>query len=145
MGIPFELITLLGSTFLGGVMKLWGMKQQDKMAQNKALLERAGLRKKAVAEAREFQNEGYMFTRRTIALTATFSIILLPKLAALFTQTPVIVGWTHFDPGFLFFSEGKEVLDWYAMKGLVITPLDTHLMSSVIGLYFGGSIVGSRR
>jgi hypothetical protein len=25
--------------------------------------------------------------------------------------------------------------------GVVITPLDTHLMSAIIGLYFGGSLV----
>jgi hypothetical protein len=25
--------------------------------------------------------------------------------------------------------------------GVVITPLDTHLMSAIVGLYFGGSLV----
>jgi hypothetical protein len=25
--------------------------------------------------------------------------------------------------------------------GIVITPLDTHLMSAIVGLYFGGSLV----
>jgi len=27
------------------------------------------------------------------------------------------------------------------MKGLVITPLDTHLVSAITGLYFGASMV----
>jgi len=26
-------------------------------------------------------------------------------------------------------------------NGVVITPLDTHLMSAIVGLYFGGSLV----
>jgi hypothetical protein len=26
-------------------------------------------------------------------------------------------------------------------NGLIITPLDTHLMSAIVGLYFGGSLV----
>jgi len=28
-----------------------------------------------------------------------------------------------------------------AFAGVVITPLDTHLMASIVGLYFGGSLV----
>jgi len=28
-----------------------------------------------------------------------------------------------------------------SILGLVITPLDTHLMSAIVGLYFGGSLV----
>jgi len=27
------------------------------------------------------------------------------------------------------------------MTGMVITPLDTHLVSAIVGLYFGGSLV----
>jgi hypothetical protein len=30
---------------------------------------------------------------------------------------------------------------WKPLEGLVITPLDTHVVSSIIGLYFGGSLV----
>ena len=28
-----------------------------------------------------------------------------------------------------------------AFAGVIITPLDTHLMSAIVGLYFGGSLV----
>ena len=40
-------------------------------------------------------------------------------------------------------NKGKDVMQWVPMahKGIVITPLDTHLMSAIIGLYFGGSLV----
>ena len=56
----------------------------------------------------------------------------------------VYVGYTQFNPGFLFL-EGKEVVEWKQLKGLVITPLDTHLLSAIVGLYFGASIVKNAR
>ncbi|MEM9227285.1 MAG: hypothetical protein AAGA45_04900, partial [Verrucomicrobiota bacterium] len=43
-------------------------------------------------------------------------------------------------PGFWFFSSDTEETQWLELKGLVLTPLDTHLLSAIIGLYFGGSL-----
>ena len=37
--------------------------------------------------------------------------------------------------------EKKEIVMDKQFFGVVITPLDTHLMSAIIGLYFGGSLV----
>jgi len=37
--------------------------------------------------------------------------------------------------------EKKEILMDKSFAGVVITPLDTHLMSAIVGLYFGGSLV----
>jgi hypothetical protein len=54
---------------------------------------------------------------------------------------PVVVGWTEWTPGFLFITEGGEDTVWKTMKGLVLTPLDTHLVSAIVGLYFGASMV----
>ena len=36
--------------------------------------------------------------------------------------------------------DDKEIMD-KAFAGVIITPLDTHLMSAIVGLYFGGSLV----
>ena len=41
----------------------------------------------------------------------------------------------------LFLIEQKEIVLDKEYFGVVITPLDTHLMSAIIGLYFGGSLV----
>lgn len=143
--IPVELITLLGTTVLGGVMKLWSMKLEADRQQNQFLLQQASARREAIAEARETKNEAVQWTRRVIALLAVFSIIVLPKVAALFTDITVTLTWTEWQSGFLFFTDGTDILKFKAMQGLVITPLDTHLMSAIIGLYFGGSIVGNNR
>ena len=51
-GLPLELITMLFSTILGGVMSIWGQSIKAKEANNKMLMERANFRKQAVDEAR---------------------------------------------------------------------------------------------
>jgi hypothetical protein len=30
-----------------------------------------------------------------------------------------------------------EAISWKAARGFVITPLDTHIVSAIVGLYFG--------
>ena len=141
--MPFEMITMLGSTVLGGVMSIWSQSIKAKQAEQKMLIQRAEVQQQGFKEAREYDNKGFQWTRRIIALTAIFAIIVLPKLLPLISpDAHVIVGYTQFKPGFLFF-EGKEVMKWIPMdaKGIVITPLDTNLVSAIIGLYFGGSLV----
>jgi len=141
--MPFEMITMLGSTVLGGVMSIWSQSIKAKQAEQKMLIQRAEVQTKAFKEAREYENVGFQWTRRIIALTAVFAIVVLPKILPLVTpDAHVIVGYTEFKPGFLFL-EGKDVMKWVPMahKGIVITPLDTNLVSAIIGLYFGGSLV----
>ena len=58
-----------------------------------------------------------------------------------FFDTSVWITWTEFSRGLLFLIERKEVVMDKEYFGVVITPLDTHLMSAIIGLYFGGSLV----
>ena len=141
--MPFEMITMLGSTVLGGVMSIWSQSIKAKQAEQKMLLARSKVQTAAFKEAREYENVGFQWTRRIIALTAIFAIIVLPKILPLVSpDAHVIVGYTEWKPGFLFF-EGKDVMQWVPMahKGIVITPLDTNLVAAIIGLYFGGSLV----
>ena len=141
--MPFEMITMLGSTILGGVMSIWSQSIKAKQAEQKMLLARADKQAKLFKEAREYENPGFQWTRRIIALTAVFAIVLFPKLLPLFQpDASVIVGYLEFKPGFLFIPE-KEIMKWITLSSnsLVITPLDTNLVSAIIGLYFGGSLV----
>jgi hypothetical protein len=141
MGIPFEIITMLGSTLLGGFMSLWSQSIKAKQAEQKMLLARAEFQAETVKSAREYENTGFQWTRRIIALTAIFAIVVLPKVVAVFyPEIAVTVGYTQFKPGFFFVPE-KEVLQWKALQGLVITPLDTNLVGAIVGMYFGGSLV----
>ena len=140
-GLPVEMITMLGSSLLGGFMSIWGQSIKAKQAEQKMLIQRAEVQQKGFKAAREYENVGFQWTRRIIALTAVFFIIGWPKLVPVFFDTSVYLTWTEFTRGFLFLIEQKEITMDKEFFGVVITPLDTHLMSAIIGLYFGGSLV----
>ena len=138
---PLEILTMLGSGLLGGMMTIWGMKLKAQRVQNELLMARNNAQYKAFKDAREYGNDKFQFTRRLIALGTVFSVLILPKLAAIFVPTiAVTVGYTEFRPGFLFLTDGREVVEWITNTGLTLTPLDTHAVSAVMGLYFGSSI-----
>ncbi|MDR1254853.1 MAG: hypothetical protein LBJ78_02355 [Puniceicoccales bacterium] len=97
----------------------------------------------SIANARNTPHKGIQLTRRMIALMAVFFVIAFPKLMALLhPELPISVGYSQVSNGFLFFSS-YEKIQWTQLKGLVITPLDTHLLSAIIGLYFGSALVDS--
>ena len=126
-GLPVEMITMLGSSLLGGFMSLWAQSIKAKQAE--------------IDKARRYENTGFQWTRRIIALSAVFAIIIWPKVVPVFFDTSVWLTWTEFTRGFWFLIEKKEMVMDREFFGVVITPLDTHLMSAIVGLYFGGSLV----
>ena len=140
-GLPVEMITMLGSSLLGGFMSIWSQSIKAKQDEQKMLLARADNQMKHIDKARAFTDKGFQFTRRIIALTAVFFIIAWPKIVPVFFDTSVWLTWTEFSRGFLFLIEKKEIVMDKEFFGVVITPLDTHLMSANVGLYFGGSLV----
>lgn len=88
------------------------------------------------------KDKGFAWTRRIIALVSVLAIVVLPKLVAVYyPDVDVTVGYTNWNPGFWFFREGRDVFEWITFQGLVITQLDTNLVSAIIGMYFGGSLV----
>jgi len=142
MGFPFEIVTMLGSTLLSGLLSLWSQRMKAKQEEQKMLIARAEVQTAAISDARTYDNKGFQWTRRIIALTAIFAIVLLPKLVPIFyPEILVTVGYTNWKPGFLFLTDGKEIFEWVSFNGLVITQLDTNLVSAIIGMYFGGSLV----
>tara|TARA_E500000318_G_scaffold44576_1_gene42138 strand:- start:484 stop:927 length:444 start_codon:yes stop_codon:yes gene_type:complete len=140
-GLPLELITMLFSTILGGVMSIWGQNMKNKQEQQKMMLQTAQFRADQVNEARNAgkNDKHFAWTRRLIALSAVFSIIVLPKLVAVwYPDISVYVGYTEVQGGFLNWLFGpEEAIQWKMAKGFVITPLDTHIVSAIVGLYFG--------
>jgi len=94
-GLPLELITMLFSTVLGGVMSIWGQSNKQKAEQQRALIG-------AASQAREHgkTDKHFAWTRRIIALSAVFAIIVLPKLVAVwYPEVTVIVGYTEMNGG----------------------------------------------
>ena len=146
MGFPFEIITMLASTVLGGVMSIWAESRKAKAEAQKLLITRGEFDMKAKKQSLDhgLKDKGFAWTRRIIALTSVFAIVLLPKLVAVYyPEVSVTVGYTQWNPGGLF-RVGREVFDWITFQGLVITQLDTNLVSAIIGMYFGGSLAKGR-
>jgi hypothetical protein len=144
MGFPFEIITMLASTVLGGIMSVWAESRKAKAEQQKLLITRGEFDMKARKQAIEagLADKGFAWT---IALSSVFAIVILPKLVAVYyPDVSVTVGYTNWNPGFWFLKEGREVFEWITFNGLVITQLDTNLVSAIIGMYFGGSLVKGR-
>ena len=133
---------MLGSTLLSSVLSIWAQSRKAKDDQQKLLITRGEFEIKAIKAARNVKDKGFAWTRRIIALTSVLAIVVLPKLVAVFyPDVDVTVGYTNWKPGFWFFVEGREIFEWVTFKGLVITQLDTNLVSAIIGMYFGGSLV----
>ena len=147
MGFPFEIVTMLASTVLGGVMSVWSESRKAKAENEKLLITRGEFDIKAKKQSLDhgLKDKGFAWTRRIIALTSVFAIVLLPKLVAVYyPDVSVTVGYTQWNPGFMFFREGREIFEWITFQGLVITQLDTNLVSAIIGMYFGGSLAKGR-
>lgn len=138
--MPMELFTLLGSGLLSFLMSMWGQSMKDRNLQNQMLLARGKLQNEMIEKARQMQGKGVSFTRRLIALTVVFSTFLLPKIAAMVWGISMTVGYTEYQSGFWFFTEGHEVTKWMIADGLTLTPLDTHGAMAVIGFYFGSRL-----
>ena len=133
-GLPLELITMLFSTILGAVMSIWGQNTKNKAKQQEMMIS-------GMQQAREHGKTDVHFawTRRIIALSAVGSIIVLPKLLAVwYPDVSVIVGYTEVQGGFINWILGApDAVHWKSARGFVITPLDTHIVSAIVGLYFG--------
>ena len=139
---PFEIITMLGSTLISSMLSLWSQRLKAKQKEQELLITRGKFQLEAIESARNVDNVGFQWTRRIIALSSIFAIVILPKLVAVYyPDVDVTVGYTVFNSGSLFLTEGREVFEWITFKGLVITQLDTNLVSAIIGMYFGGSLV----
>ena len=126
---PLEIVTMLGSAIVGGVLKIMDRKsdREDKMLA--ALYTGDQLRMDAPAPVQ--------WTRRLIALIIVVSVMVLPKLAYMLgfdiaygTQSSTSFLWGLFGTG------PGTVFD--GTNGLPITPADTHSLAAVVGLYFGG-------
>ena len=134
---------MLASTVLGGLMSVWAESRKAKAEAQKLLIARGEFEMKAKKQSIEAgqADKGFAWTRRIIALTSIFAIVLFPKLVAVYyPDVAVTIGYTNWNPGFMFFREGREVFEWITFEGLVITQLDTNLVSAIIGMYFGGSL-----
>ena len=123
---PIELISMLVSTVLGGVLSIMAQKGKDKADEQKMLMQRAGFVSKQTDKARAVTDSFTKNTRRWIALICVVAIIVLPKLAPFLSpDLPIYVGSTDsVMQGWWLFASSTDITQWKPMTGLVITPLE---------------------
>lgn len=142
---PLELLTLLGSSVLAGVLQLWSKAADTRNRERTLALRALNTRADVIDQARRYDNPGFAWTRRSIAILSVLAVIVLPKIVPLAApEIPVTVGYTELSGGFWFLQSPRQAVTWQTLQGLVITPLDTHLLSAIVGLYFGGSLTRLR-
>lgn len=142
--IPSELYAMLGSSMVGSSMRLISFIFMARHYERVLALRRSNLQAAMVNRART--TSSLQLVRRIIALSAVFFVIVWPKLIAVFCPNiPITIGITKPTRKLFSFCSGIENLTWIQLHGVVITPLDTHLLSAIMGLYFGYTLVNFKR
>ena len=139
--IPFEVITMLGSSLFTGILSIWSQKSKDAADQQKYLMQRAETNRASVEDARKDNSQHQSTTRRWMALLAVFFIICLPKLAV-FLDPSVQVHLMYLEQvkeGWWIFGSIEEVTTFQGISGVVITTADTHFLAAISGFYFGSA------
>lgn len=143
-GLPIEAISMIGSTILGGVMKLWGQAQQDKAEQHKMLMAHNAGITQGVNDARSYNNPNAAWVRRFIVvmcLVLGAAIVLLAPLTGQVTNVPIEVteGFK-----FLFFDFTDTVTKYVQLEGYVTPEWLPVAIMNVIGFYFGSASMTRR-
>jgi hypothetical protein len=142
-GIPLEVVTMLGSTVGGAVMRIWSQSNADKAEQWKMALEAGRENELSRSAAREWSTPHANWTRKflVVSFMAMAMFLILAPLLGQTSQVPVIS-----TEGFkiLFLDFTKEVTEYIQLEGVVTPEWLSHAIMAVVGLYFGSSI-SSRR
>ena len=142
-GLPMEAITMMGSTLGGAGMKMWAQAQADKAEQQKQLMARFEASEGSVNAARAHQNPNAQWIRRflVVSFMAMAAFILLAPVLGFNTVVPVDVT-TGFSILFLDFK--NTVTEYVQLSGMVTPVWLPHAIMSVVGMYFGQSIVARK-
>jgi hypothetical protein len=142
-GAPLEVITMLASLVGGAVLKLWSQSQKDKAEQQAQLLARFTASEDSVQGARNYDTPNAQWIRRflVVSFMAMAGFILTAPLWGFNTVVPVEI-----TSGFklLFLDFTNKAVDYVSLEGMVTPEWLPHAIMSVVGMYFGQSIVSRR-
>lgn len=142
-GMPLEVITMIVSLIGGAVLKLMAQAQEDRANQLNLALKRSDAAESYLDNARGFQTKNANWARRflVVSFISMAAFILVAPLLGQNTTVPVEV-----TSGFkwLFFDFTKTVTEYKTLTGIVVPEWLSHAVMSVVGFYFGNSIVSRR-
>ena len=138
-GLPIEAISMLGSTAMGGMMKMWGQAQADKAEQHKMLMQSNLQVEQGVNNARAMQNPNAAWIRRFIvvfSLLAGIGIVFMAPIMGMQTNVPIEVteGFK-----FLFIDTTHTFTEYIALTGFVTPEWLPVAIMNIIGFYFGSA------
>ena len=142
-GIPLEVITMLASLIGGAVLKLMAQAQQDRAEQLQAVITRHDKAEESIGNARGYQTANANWIRRflVVSFMGMAGFILLAPLLGQNTTVPVEIT-SGFK--FLFFDFTNTVTEYVELEGVVVPEWLSHAIMSVVGMYFGQSIVARK-
>ena len=138
-GLPIEAVSMIGSTALGGIMKMWGQAQADKQQQFEMMMKQNQVVQETVNSARAYQNPNAAWIRRFIvvmALLGGLGIVFLAPFMNQVTNVPVEVteGFK-----FLFFDFTNTATKYIQLEGFVTPEWLPVAIMNIIGFYFGSA------
>jgi uncharacterized membrane protein YfcA len=137
--LPLEAVTMMGSTVLGGVMKMWSQSSQDKADQFKMMMQRNEQIEQGVQNAREMQNPNAAWVRRFIVVTAMLGGLGIVFLAPLLGHTTFVPVEVTNGFKFLFLDFTNTVTEYKEMYGFVTPDWLPFVISNITGFYFGSA------
>jgi len=142
---PVEVVTMLGSAVIGGVLKLSRNAQQNRQDNmSMAIKGMAAHTTSADAAANRTQLNGGVWVRRLIVFCA-MCIFMFPTLHPLFqnyigTNIPVSIAYYEENRTILgLFGNLSDKMKYLKLDGIVILPEFRHSLMAIIGFYFGSS------
>lgn len=149
-----EVITLAGSTILGGILKLasqWMENQRHMVAMlaEKQKIDQADTEAADASadKAAARDGNGGAITRRIITCTVLFTVFIAPVIVAIcFPSCPVFFAYNEQATGFWsLFMSAVDKMKFVRIDGFVILPIHTQIASAIAGFYFGAGIVKSAK
>lgn len=153
--ITSSVIIGLGSAVITGVFKLIAMKLEAAREQREAELKAMNAKAQVTKDAREYNNKGFQFTRRFIAIATTLCVMVVPFAAVLYgmfsyaplgatSMPPITFGYEVVEQGFWPFTKDATITHWEQFRGIVITPWHTEMFAWIMGMYFGNRMGNGR-
>jgi len=138
LGLPIEAVSMLGSTVLGGLMKIAAQRMADKAAEQKMLIARNLQIEEGINNAAQRDNtDGGNYIRRLIAVLALIGglgIVFMAPMMQEVTNVPIQVteGWK-----FLWFDFTNTVTKYVQLEGYVTPEWLPVAIMNIIGFYYG--------
>ena len=137
---------MLGSTVLGGVMKMWAQGQQDKHDAHIRLLDFNKSVQESVDSARAMQSPGTFWIRRfivVVAMLAGVGVVFFAPMLDQVTNVPLQVttggSWL-----FGLIDTTKTVTEYVKLEGWVTPEWLPVTIMNIIGFYFGSAAMARR-